>query len=64
MWHSEEECKCLQENHKKTIPSYTSKPTTDDDYGPEAINPATHTNQEELEHICNEYIQSLQITVK
>ena len=37
--------------------------TTDVDYGPEAITPATHTSQEELEHICNEYIQSLQITL-
>ena len=30
--------------------------TTDDDYGPKAITTATHTSQEELEHICNEYI--------
>ena len=37
--------------------------TTDDDYGPEAITPATYTSQEELKGICNEYIQSLQITV-
>ena len=37
--------------------------TTDDDYGAEAITPATHTSQEELKRICNEYIQSLQTTV-
>ena len=35
--------------------------TTDTDFGPEANTPATNTSQEELEHICNEYIQSLQL---
>ena len=35
---------------------------TDNDYGPEAITP-TNTTQEELQHICNEYLQSLQVTM-
>ena len=36
---------------------------TDNDYGPEAITP-TNTTQEELQHICNEYLQSLQVTME
>ena len=37
--------------------------TTDADYGPEAITPTTSTSEEDLKHICNEYILSLQVIV-
>ena len=37
---------------------------TDADYGPEAITSATSTSEEDLKHICNECILSLQVTVK
>ena len=59
----EEEFKCLQKTRIERQYHLTPE-TTDDDYGPEAITPTTHTSQEESEHVCNEYIQSLQVTVK
>ena len=37
---------------------------TDADYGPEAITSAISTSEADLKHICNEYILSLQVTVK
>ena len=37
--------------------------TTDNDYGPEAITPS-NTSQEDLQHICNEYLISLQVTME
>ena len=35
--------------------------STDRDYGPAAVTPNT-TNQQELQKLCNEYLESLQVT--
>ena len=59
----------LRENHQIHIRKpdrkryHLTPATADKDYGPEAITP-TNFSQEELKHICKNYLKSLQVTAE